>query len=155
MNMLGSFHVWKKASGGFGNADELLKFCAAGGCKGLFSDTFTLPSEALRIIGEENIAEPAKWPREYQALYENWYVSPVICSVCGNIEIRENLPDTYGFNMPSQRIAKRMSEFFSDLGGLTDVYLVRTKENKVFHNCLLYTSPSPRDQRGSRMPSPA
>ena len=23
------------------------------------------------------------------------------------------------------------------------------------HNCLLYTSPSPRDQRGSRMPSSA
>ena len=25
----------------------------------------------------------------------------------------------------------------------------------VFDNCLLYTSPSPRDQRGSRMPSSA
>ena len=24
-----------------------------------------------------------------------------------------------------------------------------------FYNCLLYTSPSPRDQRGSRMPSSA
>ena len=27
--------------------------------------------------------------------------------------------------------------------------------DKVFHSCLLYTSPSPRDQRGSRMPSSA
>ena len=25
----------------------------------------------------------------------------------------------------------------------------------IFHSCLLYTSPSPRDQRGSRMPSSA
>ena len=25
----------------------------------------------------------------------------------------------------------------------------------LFHGCLLYTSPSPRDQRGSRMPSSA
>ena len=25
----------------------------------------------------------------------------------------------------------------------------------LFNNCLLYTSPSPRDQRGSRMPSSA
>ena len=25
----------------------------------------------------------------------------------------------------------------------------------VIHTCLLYTSPSPRDQRGSRMPSSA
>ena len=29
------------------------------------------------------------------------------------------------------------------------------KENKKDKNCLLYTSPSPRDQRGSRMPSSA
>ena len=28
-------------------------------------------------------------------------------------------------------------------------------ESAVFQNCLLYTSPSPRDQRGSRMPSSA
>ena len=26
---------------------------------------------------------------------------------------------------------------------------------KAYKNCLLYTSPSPRDQRGSRMPSSA
>ena len=25
----------------------------------------------------------------------------------------------------------------------------------IYHGCLLYTSPSPRDQRGSRMPSSA
>ena len=28
-------------------------------------------------------------------------------------------------------------------------------ENREYHDCLLYTSPSPRDQRGSRMPSSA
>ena len=27
--------------------------------------------------------------------------------------------------------------------------------NPVYYSCLLYTSPSPRDQRGSRMPSSA
>ena len=27
--------------------------------------------------------------------------------------------------------------------------------NELYYNCLLYTSPSPRDQRGSRMPSSA
>ena len=35
---------------------------------------------------------------------------------------------------------------------------VREKEEEKveeFYNCLLYTSPSPRDQRGSRMPSSA
>ena len=35
--------------------------------------------------------------------------------------------------------------------------LVRNQDGNinVFQNCLLYTSPSPRDQRGSRMPSSA
>ena len=28
-------------------------------------------------------------------------------------------------------------------------------EDQMFYLCLLYTSPSPRDQRGSRMPSSA
>ena len=35
-----------------------------------------------------------------------------------------------------------------DTGGLTN-------EDSVIDSCLLYTSPSPRDQRGSRMPSSA
>ena len=30
-----------------------------------------------------------------------------------------------------------------------------TKRSKDIYTCLLYTSPSPRDQRGSRMPSSA
>ena len=30
-----------------------------------------------------------------------------------------------------------------------------TKRSDAYYNCLLYTSPSPRDQRGSRMPSSA
>ena len=29
------------------------------------------------------------------------------------------------------------------------------KGDKILYGCLLYTSPSPRDQRGSRMPSSA
>ena len=38
------------------------------------------------------------------------------------------------------------------------IYWLDKKHNNVFENeffCLLYTSPSPRDQRGSRMPSSA
>ena len=30
-----------------------------------------------------------------------------------------------------------------------------TREAQIYYSCLLYTSPSPRDQRGSRMPSSA
>ena len=35
------------------------------------------------------------------------------------------------------------------------VDLICINENAVTYTCLLYTSPSPRDQRGSRMPSSA
>ena len=37
----------------------------------------------------------------------------------------------------------------SQMGAFEDIFAVRTE------TCLLYTSPSPRDQRGSRMPSSA
>ena len=32
---------------------------------------------------------------------------------------------------------------------------IRIGQNQQYFTCLLYTSPSPRDQRGSRMPSSA
>lgn len=131
-NLLGSFHVWKKG-GWFGNADELMKFCPAPGCKGMFCDTFTLPDRALEEIGEDKIGSIPDWPPKYQNLYENWYLGPVMCPECGQIEIRENLPDTYGFNMDTAKIAERMAEFYTLLGGMSDVYMVRTKENKLFH----------------------
>ena len=39
-------------------------------------------------------------------------------------------------------------------GELT-VIVIATEEKAYIFDCLLYTSPSPRDQRGSRMPSSA
>ena len=36
-----------------------------------------------------------------------------------------------------------------------DLALIAERELITRHDCLLYTSPSPRDQRGSRMPSSA
>ena len=41
---------------------------------------------------------------------------------------------------------------FNSLDNLIDKTV---PENIQFRDCLLYTSPSPRDQRGSRMPSSA
>ena len=40
----------------------------------------------------------------------------------------------------------------NDLNDLKEMFRLPKPENK---DCLLYTSPSPRDQRGSRMPSSA
>lgn len=131
-NLLGSFHIWKKG-GWFGNADELMKFCSAPGCKGLFCDTFTLPEMVAEEIGEDNIHDVPSWPQKYQILYENWFTSPVVCPKCGSVGIREELPDTYGFNMGSDKISQRVSEFFTILEGSADMYLVRTRENDLFH----------------------
>ena len=38
---------------------------------------------------------------------------------------------------------------------LYDIVLTECRQTKKSDGCLLYTSPSPRDQRGSRMPSSA
>ena len=41
-----------------------------------------------------------------------------------------------------------------EIGNLTELWRLKLDDNKLT-GCLLYTSPSPRDQRGSRMPSSA
>ena len=46
----------------------------------------------------------------------------------------------------------RMLEIQKEMGGLAKI-AAAVREHRVL--CLLYTSPSPRDQRGSRMPSSA
>ena len=49
---------------------------------------------------------------------------------------------------PGAKAAKREPSWVDGIAVLTKVY-------NEFTPCLLYTSPSPRDQRGSRMPSSA
>ena len=43
--------------------------------------------------------------------------------------------------------------FLTDLGNVAVGAIERDRE--ITKDCLLYTSPSPRDQRGSRMPASA
>ena len=47
---------------------------------------------------------------------------------------------------------KRFRELRVLLGGQNQA---EPADNPLYQSCLLYTSPSPRDQRGSRMPSSA
>jgi len=133
MNRLGSINLWAKG-GWFGQADELMKFCAANGCMGFLSDDFSLSeAEAARIGDDPSTVEVGDWPADLRHKYFNWFDQPTMCPVCGNICVREQLPDSYGFNMPTMKIAERMSQFYHALGGAADVYMVRTKENKLFH----------------------
>ena len=55
-----------------------------------------------------------------------------------NINIEPKLPSKKSIT-EQYKMASELAEFYT----------------KVFWVCLLYTSPSPRDQRGSRMPSSA
>ena len=116
-NILGSFNLWKKG-GHFGKGDELLKFCPANGCKGFFDDTFSLTEQEAERCGNTDVNS---WPASLRYKYEHWYQLPVMCSTCGTICTREALPDSYGFNMDSGKIAKRLHDFFTLLSGSADV----------------------------------
>ena len=51
-----------------------------------------------------------------------------------------------------------VAQFIDDYLSAPDTWRVKTAASKILsslNTCLLYTSPSPRDQRGSRMPSSA
>ena len=61
------------------------------------------------------------------------------------------LYDTYGFPLDLTQEALRSRGITVD----TDAFDAAMERQKEGSNCLLYTSPSPRDQRGSRMPSSA
>ena len=50
---------------------------------------------------------------------------------------------------------EKYGAFMALPGGLTGLLHISEIANTFIKSCLLYTSPSPRDQRGSRMPSSA
>ena len=52
-------------------------------------------------------------------------------------------------------VADHHAEVSADAAAATLRHRSETREFELYSNCLLYTSPSPRDQRGSRMPSSA
>ena len=72
-------------------------------------------------------------------------IAYAILSFTARIKHRVNLEAEY----KTQSELRQMSEE-------KDVFIARgMKRYARSYNCLLYTSPSPRDQRGSRMPSSA
>ena len=60
--------------------------------------------------------------------------------------------------MTKEKMGEQLREKFGDdrVEGQDGVWkIVLTEDDEEEEPCLLYTSPSPRDQRGSRMPSSA
>ena len=143
-HLLGCLHVWRKG-GLFGSADELLKFCPKNGCPGFFKDSaFELTPEERELIGEDGMSDPRRWPRSASERLMRWHTLPVFCPVCGMRGVREELPDSYGFSMPAHRVATRMADLFRLCSHDADIYLVRTKEDGIFHKArrLLYSEES-------------
>ena len=138
-NVRGSFKVFRK-SGWFGKADTLMNFCPANACMGTSSNEFSLTVGEVEVMGEDNLMDPTTWPRDIQHRYHQWWRLPVLCDKCGAVGIREELPDSYGFQMPVGRIAKRMADLAHTLGLDVDIYLVRQPESHAIQRARLHMS---------------
>ena len=139
-NIRGAFHIWKKG-GWFGSADELLRFCPAHGCTTVLKDAFIPTLTERNMIAQYGMLDPSQWPAHVRFAMEGWYRKKVSCGCGAKPTAREDLPDTYGFNMDADRIAKRMEGFYQALSSSADIYLVRTKEEGAFQKArnLLYS----------------
>ena len=108
-----------------------------------------------RINSYEDLADDiVGWLKDY---YWQYSIKAFVVGVSGGIDsavvstlcARTGLP-TYILTMPLDSSAKNTE--------LSDAHALALKEkydNVIHYNCLLYTSPSPRDLSTSRMPSSA
>ena len=69
-----------------------------------------------------------------------------------------SVPVDMSYEFPRTELAAmsdNIAKLIQDINKLDGYQQNMMEEIKVLCDCLLYTSPSPRDQRGSRMPSSA
>ena len=126
-NYFGSIQVFKVA-GSFGYGDQLLALCPTHGCMGMFPLEFSIPPEFDIYEGTGY----AGWPLALQNIYDTWYVTMVTCHHCGVPCAREQLADSYGFQLPINRLADRIARFLDVLNFDADIYLVRnTSKTKL------------------------
>ena len=119
---------------------------------GLDEKKVTPPESVYKRIKEENnkIGE-ARAINSDLSFFKNQFIMPVegiISGVYGSQRILNGKPrwPHYGIDIA----AKQGTMIKSSGSGV-----VTMAEDDLYYTCLLYTSPSPRDQRGSRMPSSA
>lgn len=128
----GSINVWKKA-GMFGLGDDLMRWCPRPKCLGLIEFGFELfPEEEERIGDVANIAI-RDWPEDIRKRHDTWYESMHKCPECSVPSPRMMYCDSYGFNTTLDVVSRRMADIFRKLGSNSDVYLVRTVEDKLIH----------------------
>ena len=90
-------------------------------------------------------------------------VQPIRSAITHIQQVFPGTPLPYEYNLQSSwdakdwQAAKEQARSLVSMfpGNIENYITLGLCSLKLFHTCLLYTSPSPRDQRGSRMPSSA
>ena len=98
---------------------------------------------AKAIVGEPVLTDFGNFVVTYQVVVENTGTVNL-----GQLSLLEDLAGQFGsafVNAGNLTVTSGTSDPGSSI----------TVDSALFNGCLLYTSPSPRDQRGSRMPSSA
>ena len=70
-------------------------------------------------------------------------------------KVLDHYLDLFGRDQTLKQISGHLGIQVTRVFRIFNGYEMKITEFEKFQNCLLYTSPSPRDQRGSRMPSSA
>ena len=97
--------------------------------------------ERIETLAEENPEEAAKQLSRYPRLREL-------------METRQNSPAEFKLHMQQSQLMREMFPLARAIRQAREQE-DQAKVDELRPHCLLYTSPSPRDQRGSRMPSSA
>ena len=86
----------------------------------------------------------------------DWTDNGTSSSIIGHSGLNLQHTNWYYFSVRAMDLAGNVSAVSTSDGFVIDIYPgPPTFVSMTFDTCLLYTSPSPRDQRGSRMPSSA
>ena len=106
-------------------------------------------SRAAKIIKRSNKLGRRNEVVQIRDIDQSADIIPHSIAVVIGVEQYENMdPAPY-----ASTDADVMNDYFKKVVGVE--YVLKYTDNEVTRDCLLYTSPSPRDQRGSRMPSSA
>ena len=120
-------------------------------CGEMIADGEPNPQDILRLLGIEPLT--AYLVKEIQDVYRlqgvkinDKHIEVIVRQMLRKVDITES--------GDSKFLAKEQVEY-ADVKEANRKLVEEGKQPAKFEHCLLYTSPSPRDQRGSRMPSSA
>lgn len=109
--------------GDYGNYDQGLLMCGEYGCKGIFTEAFSLSRSEVEQIEKVGAEEIAKWPQHIKMRYDTWHIQPTICPICKVMAKRCDLATSYVLNAPLERIALATTALFRVLDSDADLVM--------------------------------